>query len=83
MPTINTSPMMIPTAIPTKAPGNKVGRDGKSVTVPPGEKLGRTLGGRAVAGERNKSLPVYHVNLHGSSFVAEEVGHKKSNLGAG
>ena len=49
MPTINTSPMMVPTAIPTKTPGN--GRDGKSVTVPPGEKLGRTLGGKAVAGE--------------------------------
>ena len=77
MPTINTSPLMIPTAIPTKAPGNKLGRDGKNVTVPPGEKVGRTLvGGRAVAGERNKSLPVYHVNLHGSSFVAEEVGRK-------
>ena len=70
MPTIITSPTMVPTAIPTKAPGN--GRGGKSVTVPPGEKLGRTLGSRAVAGDRIKSLPVYPANLHGSSFVGDE-----------
>ena len=88
MQTINTSPMIVPTAIPAVAPGDKLGRvvviddkcvtvgtispgdklgrvvviDGKRVTVgtiSPGDKLGRTvLGGRAMARERNTSIPV-------------------------
>ena len=65
-PTINTSPMMVPTGMPAIAPGDKPGRvvvtGGECVTVgtiSPGGKLGRTMvGGRAVARERNKSIPV-------------------------
>ena len=65
MPTINTSPMIVPTAIPSMAPGDKLGRvaviGGKCVTVgiiSPGDKLGEAVvGGRAVGRERNASLP--------------------------
>ena len=72
MPTIITSPMIVPTAIPAMAPGVKLGRVvviGVTVgTISPGDKLGRTvLGGRAVGRERNTQ--VYPANLHGSSFV--------------
>ena len=54
--------MMVPTAIPAMAPGDKL--DGVVVigvtvgTISPGDKLGRTmLGGRAVGRERNANLP--------------------------
>ena len=69
-PTINTSPMIVPTAIPAVAPGDKLGRvvvtGGKRVTVgaiSPGDKLGRTvLGGRAVTRERNTSIRVSEIS---------------------
>ena len=62
--------MIVPTAIPAMAPGDKLGRvvvtGGKRVTVgtiSPGDKLGRTvLGSRAVTRERNTSIPVSEIS---------------------
>ena len=63
--------MMVPTAIPAMAPGDNLGRvvvtGGKRVTVgtiSPDDKLGRTMvGGRAVARERNTSVPLKYPAL--------------------
>ena len=62
--------MIVPTAIPATAPGDKLGRvvvtGGKHVTVgiiSPGDKLGRTvLGGKAVTRERNTNIPVSEIS---------------------